>query len=75
LLLNAELVLRENKNDSNNILFNIADQILSPKEQSRLQQEYKTAIPTNASAKSGEVYEEIVTMLCERWNVDAQDVA
>jgi len=59
----------------NNILFNMADQILSPEEQARLQQEYKTEIPTSARANSGEYYEGIVAKLCERWNVDPQDVA
>jgi len=59
----------------NNILFNMADQILSPEEQARLQQEYKTVIPASASAKSGEYYEGIVAKLCKRWNVVPQDVA
>jgi hemerythrin-like domain-containing protein len=68
-------LLTQHIQKENNILFNMADQILSPAEQARLQQEYKTVIPASASAKSGEYYEGIVAKLCERWNVDPQDVA
>jgi hemerythrin-like domain-containing protein len=67
-------LLTQHIQKENNILFNMADQILSPEEQARLQQEYKTVIPTGASAKSGEYYEGIVAKLCERWNVDPQNV-
>ncbi len=70
----AEL-LTQHIQKENNILFNMADQILSPEEQARLQQEYKAIIPASASEKSGEYYEGIVAKLCERWNVDPQDVA
>ncbi len=70
----AEL-LTQHIQKENNILFNMADQILSPEEQARLQQEYKTIIPSGASAKSGEYYEGIVAKLCELWNVYPQDIA
>ena len=63
-------LLTQHIQKENNILFNMADQILSPEEQARLQQEYKTVVPTNASAKSTEYYEGVVAKLCERWNVD-----
>lgn len=70
----AEL-LTQHIQKENNILFNMADQILSPEEQARLQQEYKTIIPSGASAKSGEYYEGVVAKLCELWNVYPQDIA
>ncbi len=67
-------LLTQHIQKENNILFNMADQILPPEEHARLQQEYETAIPTGASAESGEYYEEIVAKLCERWNVDPPGV-
>jgi len=70
----AEL-LTQHIHKENNILFNMADQILSPEEQARLQQEYKAVIPASAGAKSGEYYEGIVAKICDRWDVDPQDVA
>ena len=68
-------LLTQHIQKENNILFNMADQMLSAGEHDRLQQEYKTAIPDSASAKSGEYYEGIVAKLCERWNINPQDLA
>lgn len=68
-------LLTQHIQKENNILFNMADQILSPEEQERLQQEYKTVIPTSAGAKPGEYYEGIVAKLCKQWDVDPQNVA
>jgi len=70
----AEL-LTQHIDKENNILFNMADQILSPDEHARLQQEYKTVIPGSADAKPGEYYEGMVAKLCEQWNVDSQGIA
>ena len=67
-------LLTQHIQKENNILFNMADQLLSSEEQERLQQEYTTVTPTNASAKSGEYYEGIVAKLCERWNIDPRGV-
>jgi hemerythrin-like domain-containing protein len=63
-------LLTQHIQKENNILFNMADQILSPEEQARLQKEYKTVVPTNANAKPVEYYEGIVAELCERWSVN-----
>lgn len=70
----AEL-LTQHIQKENNILFNMADQMLLPEEQERLQQEYKNVILTSASAKSGEYFEGVVAKLCKRWKINPQDVA
>jgi hemerythrin-like domain-containing protein len=59
----------------NGILFNMADQLLSPEEHARLEHDYQTAIPAGASAETGAHYEGVVARLCQRWNVDPRDAA
>lgn len=68
-------LLTQHIQKENNILFNMADQVLPPEEQERLQEEYETVAPASASAKPVEYYEGIVAKLCQRWNVDPQDAA
>jgi len=59
----------------NGILFNMADQMFTPEEQTRLEQNYLTAIPDGANAETGAHYEAIVATLCQRWNIDPREAA
>jgi len=59
----------------NGILFNMADQILLPEDHARLEQDYQTAIPRGATAKTGAHYEGIVARLCQQWDVDPREAA
>ncbi len=52
------------------ILFNMADRILPPEEHERLEEAYRTAIPSGADADTGARYEELARALCERWQID-----
>ena len=63
-------LLTQHIQKENNILFNMADQILSPEEHERLQREYKTVVSTSADAKPREYYEGMVAKLCKQWKVD-----
>lgn len=58
----------------NGILFNLADQMLSPERQAALERYYEDAIPDGADANTGKYYEEIVAALCRKWNIDPQAV-
>jgi len=59
----------------NGILFNMADQVLPPQVQTRLEQNYQTAIPDGANTETGAHYEALVAALCERWNIDPREAA
>jgi hemerythrin-like domain-containing protein len=59
----------------NGILFNMADQYLSPEEHARLERCYETAIPAGANAETGAYFEEVVSRLCRQWNVDPREAA
>jgi hypothetical protein len=59
----------------NTIDFNMADQVLPPQVQARLEQDYQTAIPEGAHAETGAHYERMVAALCERWNIDPRVAA
>lgn len=59
----------------NGVLFNMADQILSPETQAALEQEYEQAIPDGADANTGARYEEAVVALCRKWDIDPQSAA
>ena len=68
-------LLTQHIQKENNILFNMADQFLSPDEHTRLEKEYETVIPAGADENTGAHYEEIVAQMCERWNVDPREAA
>jgi hemerythrin-like domain-containing protein len=68
-------LLTQHIQKENGILFNMADQILTPEEQTRLEQNYQNAVPDGATAETGAHYEGIVAGLCQRWNVDARQAA
>lgn len=59
----------------NGILFNMADQILTPEEQQRLERAYETAIPTGADRDTGARHEQTVAALCRRWGIDPREAA
>jgi hemerythrin-like domain-containing protein len=59
----------------NGILFNMADQMLSPETQAALEQNYENAIPAGADASTGAHYEEVVAAMCRKWNVDPKEAA
>lgn len=59
----------------NGILFNMADQILTPETQAALERDYEQAIPSGADADTGARYEEAVAALCRKWNIDPQVAA
>ena len=56
------------------ILFNMADRMLPPEEHERLEEAYRTAIPTGADADTGARYEELARALCERWQIDPDEL-
>jgi len=58
----------------NGILFEMADQVLPPEEQLRLEGVYRSAIPEGATPETGARYEQLVGRLCERWDVDPEEV-
>lgn len=68
-------LLTQHIQKENNILFNMADQFLDAEEHARLEQEYKTTIPSGANAETGGYYEEMVAALCRQWDVDAAEAA
>ncbi|MCW8925308.1 MAG: hemerythrin domain-containing protein [Xanthomonadales bacterium] len=59
----------------NGVLFNMADQILTPETQAALEREYEKAIPPGADANTGARYEEAVAALCRKWDIDPQAAA
>ncbi len=68
-------LLSQHIQKENNILFDMADQILTPEVHAHLEKNYKTTIPAGAHADTGKHYEEMVALLCQKWNVDPQEVA
>lgn len=68
-------LLTQHIQKENNILFDMADQILLPEVQARLEQAYASAVPPGANANTGTHYEGVVAKLCERWNVDPHEAA
>lgn len=68
-------LLTQHIQKENNILFNMADQILLPEVQARLEREYASTVPPGASANSGQHYEGMVATLCERWDIDPRQAA
>jgi len=68
-------LLTQHIQKENNILFNMADQILVPEVQARLQKEYANTVPPGANANTGELYEGMVAALCKRWGVDPDQAA
>ena len=73
-LVYADLLTRHIQKE-NGILFNMADQLLSPEEQASLVQKYQTAIPEGAHAETGAHYEALVATLCQQWDVDPRQAA
>lgn len=63
-------LLTQHIQKENNILFNMADQILLPEVQAHLEKAYAKTVPPGANANSGEYYEGIVATLCKRWGID-----
>lgn len=59
----------------NGILFNMADQMLTPETQAILERNYESAIPAGAETNTGARYEEMVATLCRKWDVDPQTAA
>ena len=68
-------LLTQHIQKENNILFNMADQILTPEVQAHLEKRYATTIPAGANADTGKRYEEVVVILCQKWNVDFEQAA
>ena len=68
-------LLTQHIQKENGILFNMADQFLSPEEHARLELAYQSAIPVGANAETGEHYEGIVATLCQQWNIDPREAA
>ncbi|NOZ95300.1 MAG: hypothetical protein GXP47_11290 [Acidobacteria bacterium] len=58
----------------NGVLFDMADHVLPPGEQDRLEEAYRTAIPEGATPETGARYEELAAKLCERWHIDPEEV-
>ncbi len=58
----------------NGILFDMADHVLPPKEQDRLEEAYRSAIPEGATPETGARYEALAARLCERWQIDPEEV-
>jgi len=67
-------LLEDHIQKENGILFDMADQVLPPDEQSRLQEVYRSAIPEGATADTGARYEDLAGKLCKRWGIDPQEV-
>ena len=68
-------LLTQHIQKENNILFNMADQILMPEVHAHLEKKYETTVPAGADADTGRHYEEVVAKLCERWDIDPQQAA
>ncbi len=68
-------LLTQHIQKENNILFDMADQILAPEVQDHLEKKYKISIPAGANADTGKRYEEMVALLCQQWNVDPEEAA
>lgn len=59
----------------NGILFNMADQMLTPETQAALERNYESAIPNGTDANTGARYEEVVASLCRKWDIEPQAAA
>jgi len=56
------------------ILFEMADRMLPEDEHRRLEGVYESAIPTGANAETGADYERLAVSLCEKWNLDPDEI-
>jgi len=59
----------------NGILFEMADRMLPPDEQRRLEDVYRSAIPDGADEATGARFEELAAALCQRWKIDPVEAA
>jgi hemerythrin-like domain-containing protein len=73
-LVYADLITRHIQKE-NGILFDMADQMLPPEEQARLEQDYRSAVPAGANVETGAHYEGLVETLCQQWDVDPREAA
>jgi len=67
-------LLEDHIRKENGILFEMADQVLPPAAQERLEEAYRSAIPEGATADTGARYEELAGRLCEKWGIDPDEV-
>ena len=56
------------------ILFEMADRMLPEDEHRRLEEVYSSAIPVGANAETGAEYERLAVKLCEKWNLDPDEI-
>jgi len=56
------------------ILFEMADRMLPEGEHQRLEKVYESAIPEGANAETGDEYERLAVKLCEKWNLDPDEI-
>lgn len=56
------------------ILFEMADRMLPEDEHRRLEDVYESAIPDGANAETGADYERLAAQLCEKWNLDPDEI-
>jgi len=56
------------------ILFNMADRMLPPDQHRLLEKVYESAIPEGADEETGARYEQLARTLCERWELDPDEV-
>jgi len=68
-------LLTQHIQKENNILFNMADQVLLPEVQAHLEKKYASVVPQGADENTGKHYEGVVARLCERWGVDPNEAA
>lgn len=68
-------LLTQHIQKENNILFDMADQILTPEVQAHLERKYRTTFPAGANADTGKHYEDMLALLCQKWKVDPQQAA
>ena len=69
------ILLTQHIQKENNILFDMADQILTAEVQAYLEKKYESTIPAGANADTGKHYEAMVAQLCQKWNIDPQQAA
>ena len=68
-------LLTQHIQKENNILFDMADQILTAEVQAYLEKKYESTVPAGANADTGKHYEAMVAQLCQKWNIDPQQAA
>ena len=56
------------------ILFEMADRMLSEDEHRRLEEVYSSAIPVGANAETGAEYERLAASLCEKWDLNPDEI-